>query len=275
MLQKRSILKAAMKWGVISFFLLMVSAQNAIGENSMSSRNQHVSSTGYFPRYPRDSICPTLTSLHGSSANVDGSKRENPHVGVTGGRMGDAVIAPADGHVIAIWETNFGWGIEWNVLIQHAAADLNLSDEKSIFYSEFSHFYKKDLQHLRVDQAITRGQPIGRVHFPGGNPKYHAEVHWEVYEVPDIASSKIIWIKNESGFDIWQNNKARPVDPLYMLSLHQGISSAGEVRIVPFTTGNDYSEFKGFSYIFECKGPPYRGQRFMQLKNCWDRIKNA
>ena len=224
----------------------------------MGSRKLHASSTGYFPRYPNDSICPTLTSLYGSSANIDGTKRAKPHVGVDGGRLGDAVIAPADGHVIAIWETNSGWGIEWSVLILHAAADLNLPDKKSIYYSEFSHFRKQDLQHLRIDQTVTRGQPIGRVHYPGGDSKYPAEVHWEVYEVPDVASSKIIWIKNELGFDTWQNDEAQPVDPLYMLSLHQGISRAGEVRITPFTTGNDYSEFKGFSYIFECKGPPDR-----------------
>ena len=212
--------------------------------------------TGLVPQYPFDSVCPALTSLYGSMTDVDGSKREKPHTGVDGGRFGDVVIAPADGKIIAVWETNHGWGPEWSVLISHTSRDLNLSENDVLFLSEFDHLERKDVAHLRKDNRIKRGQTLGKVRHPGGNPEFPAETHWEVYEVPLSAENNSSWIKNKHGGDIWVNQSARLIDPLYMLSRNQRKNSRGRVDLTPFTKGNDYSAFRGFTYIFECQGPP-------------------
>lgn len=202
--------------------------------------------TGLIPRYPRDSVCPALTSLYGARSNV----------GVVGGRFGDAVIAPADGEIIAVWETDRGWGREWNLLISHTSKDVNSSDKASSYLSEFGPFEPKDVHNFRNGARVSRGQEIGRVRHPGGKEDYPAGVRWAVYEIPVASGQDLSWTKNEHGADIWSSNAARLIDPLYMLSRNQRKSSAGPVDLVPYTPGNDYSGFAGFTYVFECKGPP-------------------
>jgi len=212
----------------------------------MDIKGYETTPTGLFPRYPRDSVCPALTSLYGSQSNT----------GVGGGRFGDAVIAPADGEIIAVWETDRGLGHEWNLLIAHTSKDVNSSDRASSYLSEFGPFEPKDVKNFRKGVRVKRGQEIGRVRHPGGEENDPAGVRWAVYEIPVASEKDLSWAKNEHGADIWSSSAARLIDPLYMLSRNQRKSSAGPVDLVPFTPGNDYSGFAGFTYVFECKGPP-------------------
>lgn len=211
--------------------------------------------TGLFPRYPRDNVCPALTSLYGQMTAVDGSKRDKPH-SVVGGRFGDAVIAPADGEIIAVWETDRGWGTEWSLLISHSSKDVNASDGTLSYLSEFGPLDSSDVRNFSKGARVRRGQKIGRVRHPGGNKKYSAGLHWEVHEVPDAETNNLSWIKNQHGAEVWMNRSARLIDPLYMLSRNQRKSEPGPVDLTPFTMGNDYSGFEGFTYIFQCMGPP-------------------
>lgn len=258
-IQKNNYLTKIMKCGAVAVLITLSNPKVSTGNSAMEVNIQQLTPTDFFPRYPKDSVCPALTSLFGMSADLNGNKRNKLQTGIEGGRKGDVVIAPADGVVIAMWETNLGWGLEWSVLIQHTVSDLKISDEGLIYYSKFDHLRKKDVKHIRANMALKRGHPIGKVDTPGGNPNLPPKIHWAVYEISSTKSSNNKWVKNEFGFDDWQNDKARLIDPLYMMSLHQGKNRHPEVRIEPFTNENDYSQFKGFSYIFECKGPPARG----------------
>lgn len=212
--------------------------------------------TGLLPRYPRDSVCPALRSLHGSGVGAMGSGQHERQSGVVGGRFGDAVIAPAGGKITALWETDTGWGKEWAVLISHTARDLNASEAGVSYLSEFSHFELWDVQDHRIGSRIRRGQKIGIVRHPGGNKDHPAGVRWQVYEAPVGAARQLRWVGNRYGGEDWVHDAARPIDPLFMLSRNQRKNTAGPVDLVPYTKGNDYSDYIGFTYIFECKGPP-------------------
>ncbi len=85
------------------------------------------------PVYPSTHACSPITSLYGSWFDLDGTRRDERHTGIDLGELGDIVLAPAAGVVTAIWETDHGWGTDWNVLITHSAADLNLPES----YREF------------------------------------------------------------------------------------------------------------------------------------------
>lgn len=202
--------------------------------------------TGLLPRYPRDSVCPALAALHGSVVGTEQTERQR---GVAGGRVGDAVIAPADGTIVAVWETGGGRGKEWALLMSHAPADVNMSDDRVSHLSQFDRLEGRDLQNLQVGARIERGQEVARV-------RHSAGVRWQVYEIIDAAETDLRWTRNRHGTDAWTHASARPIDPLYMLSRNQRKETAGPVDLVPFTKGNDFSDFAGFTYIFECKGPP-------------------
>lgn len=212
--------------------------------------------TGLQPRYPRDSVCPSLRSLHGSSAGAAGALRNERQHGVVGGRFGDAIIAPAAGKIVALWETDTGWGREWAVLMSHSSGDLNTSEAGVSYLSEFNHLEPWDIQDLKIGSRVLRGQKIGVVRYPGGDKDHPAGVWWKVFEAPARAERNLSWVKNRYGGDAWTHDAVRSIDPLFMLSRNQRRSTPGPVDLVPYTKGNDYSGFTGFSYIFECDGPP-------------------
>lgn len=259
MFQKNDFLTKAIKFGVVTVFVTLSNLQASKGNSTMENTNQLATTTYLIPRYPKDSVCPALTSLFGESIDPNGNTLSELQSGIEGGRSGDVIIAPADGVVAGMWQTNLGWGLEWSILIRHTADDLNLSDKSTIYYSEFSHFRKIDIDHLELNMPLKRGQNIGKVASRGGNPNLPPKVHWAVYEVSDTKNSTDKWTKNEFGSDVWQNDKARLINPLFMMSLHHGENNPTDVRIVPFKKDYDYSQFKGFSYFFECKGPPAGG----------------
>jgi hypothetical protein len=89
-------------------------------EQSSVLRGYDVSKTGLTPRYPSNHSCSPLTSFYASWDDVDGTKREEPHSGLDGGRLGDPILSPGPGKVVAAWKANWGWGEEGAILIQHS-----------------------------------------------------------------------------------------------------------------------------------------------------------
>ena len=209
-----------------------------------------VKSTGLTPVYPSNYACSKLTSLYGSWTDVDGSRRSEPHCGVDGGRLGEEIYMPGPGIVQAAWETNFGWGLEGSLLILHRREDLNLDTGAPFYYSEFDHLKLEDIGRLVPRQDLARGQVIGFVSRPGNSPRFIPEVHWEVYEVWD--PGKIEWVEKRRK-KYFLNKTAELIDPLFMLARHQGTLRNLCVEIRPFSTSENYDDFKGFTYILPCQ----------------------
>jgi len=205
--------------------------------------------TGLRPVYPDGFTCSPLTSLYASWTDVDGSRRGERHSGVDGGRVGEAIRAPADGVIRAAWKANWGWGDEGALLISHSSGDMNLGSGSPHYYSEFDHLDYEQVKKFRVGQRIVRGQVLATVGRPGGNSRYLPEVHWEVWEVGN--DNALNWRKNRFGREVWTNRTARLVDPLYGLSLG-GDAGGRSVIITPFETNRNYSGFVGFTYILPC-----------------------
>ena len=209
-----------------------------------------ITPTGLFPRYPADRDCPRLTSLYASWIDVDGSKRKEQHSGVDGGGLGDAILAPADGTIVAAWRANWGWGLEGAVLIRHAREQLGLRSGPKYYYSEFDHLKYDEVRAIRPGSAVERGERLATVFRPGGNSLYLPEVHWEVWEIDD--DSAIRWRTNRFGGRYWVNKTGHLIDPLFMLSLNKPPREDGAVSIPIYDPSADYDDFRGFTYIFAC-----------------------
>ena len=210
-----------------------------------------ITGTGLRPIYPKGYSCSPLTSLYASMRDVDGTRRDEPHSGVDGGRFGDAVLAPADGTVKAVWRANWGWGEEGALIIRHSREDLNLLTDPPFYYSEFDHLRYEDVVRLKEGQRVRRGDRIGTVDRPGGKRKYLPEVHWEVHEVQD--DSAIKWKVGKYGTQVWTNKASQIIDPLYLLSQNAAPDARNGVTITPFEPSIDYSAFRGFTYILPCR----------------------
>ena len=217
----------------------------------MPKKGYGITATGLYPIYPNGYSCSPLTSLYASKIDVDGSRRDQPHVGVDGGRLGDAILAPADGTVQAAWKANWGWGEEGALMIRHSREDLNLDSGPPFYYSEFDHLKYQDIVQFKAGQRIKRGDKIGIVHRPGGKLRYLPEVHWEVHEVTNDQAIK--WSIGEYGTQVWTNETSQLIDPLYLLSLNMPPHFRKGVEIVPFDKSTDYSQFRGFTYILPCR----------------------
>jgi len=226
-----------------------VEAHHAAEERSL--KGYDIASTGLQPSYPRNYMCPPLTSLYASWIDVDGTRRKERHSGVDAGRLGDPVLAPAPGKVRRVWVADWGEGHEGAVLLRHTREDLNLADGPRFYYSEFDHVKYSDVSSLKEGQRIERGERIGQVFRPGGKSIYLPEVHFEVYEVDD--DNALEWRVNERGTEFFTNPKSRLIDPLYVLSLEVRPNSQLEAPIQPFEANRSYREFKGFTYFLECR----------------------
>src|SRR5215470_690812 len=190
--------------------------QMQIAAIEKSLKGYDTASTGLQPSYPRDYVCPPLTSLYASWIDVDGTRRKERHSGVDGGRLGDAVLAPAAGKVRRVWVADWGEGHEGAVLLLHTREDLNLMEGPRFYYSEFDHLKYSDVSNLKEGQRIERGERIAQVFRPGGKSVYLPEVHFEVYEVDD--DSALTWRVNARGAEFFTNPTSRLIDPLYLLS---------------------------------------------------------
>ena len=62
------------------------------------------------PRYPSDKSCSPLTSLYESWDDVDGTRREEPHSGVDGGRLGDPILVAGAGPCRGVVARELGLG---------------------------------------------------------------------------------------------------------------------------------------------------------------------
>ncbi len=113
------------------------------------------------PDYPLDRDCSPLTSLFSSWDDVDGTKRSEPHSGVDGGRLGDAILAPAPGVVIAVWRADWGWGLEGALMIRHSREDLGLTGGPDTYYSEFDHLRYDEIRNIRDRQTREARRAAG------------------------------------------------------------------------------------------------------------------
>ena len=165
--------------------------------------------------------------------------------------FGDTVLAPASGVILAIWSNDTGLGPESSLLIEHSSKDLDLADAQVSHLSEFNHLSMGDISHLQKGDRIERGQPIGIVRYPGGNPQFTAEVHWEVYEIVTTQLSQTSWSVPNSKSTSWWNEAAILIDPLYLLSQGQEDLETKQIHIEPFRTKSD-KEYSGFTYHLRC-----------------------
>lgn len=204
------------------------------------------------PVYPDDKDCPPVTSLFSSWDDLDGSKRDEPHTGIDAGRLGDAVIAPAAGQVIAVWRADWGWGDEGALLIQHSKEDLNLDSGPEFYYSEFDHLRFNDIRRFAKGRRIKRGERLAPVFRPGGDPRWPPEVHWEVWSIEDPSVTE--WRTNEFGRKYWVNKTGHLIDPLSTLALNAPASGDTNVKIPAFDKTKSYGDFRGFTYILACSG---------------------
>lgn len=239
-------------WATVLVAAYFAAACTAFGADMPARQKGYdISKTGLMPRYPSSKSCSPLTSLYASWDDVDGTRREEPHSGVDGGRLGDPILSPAPGHVVALWRANWGWGEEQALLIEHTKKELNLSGRQDlVYFSEFDHLNLKEPLNFSPGESIARGQPLATVFRPGGRSEYLPEVHWEVWE--GTAGSRITWKRNKFGGRYWTDPTARLVDPLYLLSLNEPPRDDLNVDIHPYDPDRDYSQFSGFTYILPC-----------------------
>lgn len=231
----------------VGLFAVAVAHQNDVGR-----KGYDVTRTGLTPRYPQTMSCSRLTSLYASWDDVDGTRRDKPHPGVDGGRLGDAILAPASGHVAALWRANWGWGEEQALLLKYTAQELNLDAHSDlVYYSEFDHLNLHETIPLSANDKVARGERLASVFRPGGNPDYLPETHWEIWEAR--AASPLTWHKNNFGGLYWLIQSARLIDPLYMLSLNGVVHDDLNVDITLYQENVDYSNFVGFTYILPCR----------------------
>ena len=228
----------------------VILAAKANHGNTIVKKGYGVTKTDLKVAYPPDFECPPLTSFYASWIDVDGTHRDEIHTGVDGGRLGDWVLAPASGTVRAVWEANWKWGPEGALLLKHTSEDVNADEAAPIYYSAFDHLSYDEIKHFKPGDKISRGQRLARVHRPGSVQAYLPEVHWEVWEVK---IDELVWHTNRYKAQEWANKSSELIDPLYMLALHDLPSEGKTAMIVPFENGTDYSDFRGFTYILECR----------------------
>lgn len=201
---------------------------------------------GLHPVFPDGYVCPPITSYFGSWLDVDGSERETVHAGIDLGNWGDAILAPADGHVVAAWATDVGYGPEWAVLILHTAQEMGLPGDRLI-YSEFYHL-DDEVAHLQTGQQVRRGEKLAVVRVPGGNRAYLPETHWDVYSIPADRLDDTYWFDFGDGHLSWGNDAEVLHDPLAFMPL----SPDKRAQIVPFDAAKNYDGFVGFTYPLLC-----------------------
>lgn len=222
----------------------------ALGKVSVK-KGYDITPTGLQPVYPQGYACSPLTSLYASWIDVDGTRRDEVHSGIDGGRLGEPVFAPAPGIVKAVWKANWQWGNEGALLIRHTREDLNIAGGAPYYYSAFYHLKYEDVIRFKAGDRIERGQTLAKVFRPGGKSKYLPEVHLEVYEVRDDDATT--WKTNRYHAPDWDNDTARLIDPLYLMALHDPPDDGINVEVKPFDPKFDFDGFQGFSYILPCR----------------------
>jgi hypothetical protein len=215
------------------------------------SKGLDIRKTGLLPRYSANLSCSPLTSFYASWDDVDGSRRDEAHSGVDGGRLGDPIFAPAAATIKAAWKANWGWGEEGALLLRHTKQDLGLSDGPDYYYSEFDHLNYDEVRDVSEGSPVTRGEQLATVFRPGGKKRYLPEVHWEVWQIDN--DSATTWSTNKYKGRFWLNKTGHLLDPLYLLSQNRTPSEDGSVDIRSLDEAGDLTGFKGFTYILPCR----------------------
>ncbi len=92
--------------------------------------------------------------------------------------LGEWILAPGPGTVRAVWEADWQWGREGALLISHTAQELNMEGTGApLYYTAYDHVRYAEVSKFKVGQKIERGQPLARVHRPGGHAEYLPGVH--------------------------------------------------------------------------------------------------
>ena len=253
-MSKQVVNKHAVNKRVVAFAVattMTVAAGHAFAEADDPLKGLDIKKTGLTPRYPSSLVCPLMTSFYASWDDVDGTRRHEPHSGVDAGRLGDEILVPGPGVVVAAWKANWGWGDEGAILIRHRREDLGLATGPKFYFSEFDHLRYDEVRARQEGSRVERGAPLATVFRPGGKSRYLPEVHWEVWQVEDEEATR--WSVNEFGARYWNNKTAHLVDPLYMFSLNAPENEDGSVDIPVFDSDVSYGTFRGFTYIFACR----------------------
>lgn len=201
--------------------------------------------------YPEGMKCGEISSGFGDVFDLDGARRDVRHEGIDLGNLGDPVIAPGDGTVLAIWAVHHKWGTDWNLLIRHSPEDLNLIEPGSIYVSELDHLQSRDMPMLKPGDRLSAGQIIGRVRHPGDNQRFAPEVHLELYRLPDSAWGMTEWDETD-GRRFWWNEAAELIDPLWMLTRQNSAEEGVPGRIHTYSSDPDTARIAGFVYPLLC-----------------------
>ena len=230
---------------------LSLAGGKAQSQGDVPRKGLDIKRTGLIPRYPSDFVCPPITSFYASWDDIDGTRRDEPHSGIDAGRLGDEILAPGTGDIVAAWKADWGWGEEGAILMRHRREDIGLKNGPKFYYSEFDHLQYDEIHAMQEGTRIERGAKLATVYRPGGNPRYLPEVHWEVWQVDEDDATK--WRVNEFGGRYWTNRSAHLVDPLYMLSINAPANDDGSVDLPVFDKKANYGVFRGFTYILACR----------------------
>jgi len=203
------------------------------------------------PVYPAGMKCGKISSYFGDTLDLDGTRRDVAHEGIDLGNLGDRVIAPANGTVLAIWAVHHTWGTDWNLLIHHTQDDLNMQKSGSFYVSEFDHLQKRNMPGLKPGDKIKAGQVLGRVGHPGKNPRFAPEVHLEVYRLPNGTWNKTTW-HNADGIRYWWNDAADLIDPMWMLTRQNANRKSSTSNIQLFNGSPNAPKNVGFVYPLLC-----------------------
>ena len=139
---------------ILAAVIAVAAALAATATTVQNDNGSNIRPTGLTPDYPSNYACSPLTSLYASWIDVDGRRRSSQHSGVDGGRLGEPVLSPAPGKVRAAWRSNWGWGWEGSVLIEHTRANLGLNRAAPFYYSLFVHLDYEDIKNHEFFKGI-------------------------------------------------------------------------------------------------------------------------
>ena len=179
-----------------NLFVIATAFMASLGSGAVGAKHDEahlkgydITPTGLSPVYPASYECSPLTSLYASWIDVDGSRRDERHSGVDGGRLNDLILAPGPGTVRAVWKADWGWGREGALLIVHARGTRPRRRAGVLLFRirPFDVSRGERLQDWAENRP--RGAPGARIEtgreraLPGRSP-------WEVWEVEDDSALK-------------------------------------------------------------------------------------
>jgi 4-aminobutyrate aminotransferase-like enzyme/Ser/Thr protein kinase RdoA (MazF antagonist) len=128
-------------------------------------------------RYDEARLCYT-SPLFGASSNPT-AERRTIHLGIDlFVAPGTAVYAPLEGVVHAVANNTAALDYGPVVILRHARGQA--ANDKQEFFTLYGHLTRETLRHLRVGQAIGRGEKIARVGTAQENGGWPPHVHFQI-----------------------------------------------------------------------------------------------